>query len=114
MMHFSFVRTFQWALCTVLVLSANALFAQKTVFGMVTDAKGQPVVGANVVVKNSTIGTTTDLEGSYTLLNVPDSASIVISNLGYLSKEIRTLGKTTIDVKLSVPKRKKKLRNRGS
>jgi len=114
MMHFSFVRTFQWALCTVLVLSANALFAQKTVFGMVTDAKGQPVVGANVVVKNSTIGTTTDLEGSYTLLNVPDSAKIVISNVGFVSKEIKTLGKTNINAKLTLSKRKRKQSNRGS
>lgn len=114
MRQFIFVTLFKTMLLSTILCSATAVFGQKTVFGVVTDIKNVPIVGASVAVKNSTIGTTTDLEGSYTLLNVPDSAKIVITNAGYVAKEIKTVGKTNINAKLSLPKRKRKLSNRGS
>ncbi|MBK9272619.1 MAG: SusC/RagA family TonB-linked outer membrane protein [Saprospiraceae bacterium] len=62
--------------------------AQRMVKGTVTDNSGTPVIGANVVVKGTAIGTVTNSDGQYSL-NVPaDAKSIVVSYAGYESKEL--------------------------
>lgn len=71
------------------------------VSGRVTSSDGEALIGANVLVKGTSIGTATNLEGYYTL-SVPDDAStLVIGYLGYLSQEVAINGRTTIDVILS-------------
>jgi len=69
----------------ILIFSAQGLFAQQSVSGRVTDAaEGQGVPGANVVVKGTTIGAITDMEGNYSI-NVPGAdAVLVFSYIGYL------------------------------
>ena len=57
--------------------------AQETVRGVVTDAAGEPLIGANVVEKGTTNGTITDMDGRYSLMNVPESATLTISYIGY-------------------------------
>ena len=56
--------------------------AQETVRGVVTDAAGEPLIGANVVEKGTTNGTITDMDGNFTL-NVQPGATIVVSFIGY-------------------------------
>lgn len=83
-----------------LLLSSNVLFAQtKPVSGVVKDEKGQPVQGANVLVKGSTSGTTTALDGTFSI-TVVDNATLVITNVGFASKEVAVKGKTNIEIQL--------------
>ena len=58
--------------------------------GTIIDEKGEPVIGASILVKGSTVGATTDIDGKFTL-SVPDdeSVTLVISSIGYQKAEIR-------------------------
>jgi TonB-linked SusC/RagA family outer membrane protein len=71
------------------------------VTGVVKDDLGNPMPGANIVVKGTTIGTVSDLEGKYEL-NVPNSAKdiLLFSSMGYLTQEIRVEGKAKISIDL--------------
>jgi TonB-linked SusC/RagA family outer membrane protein len=73
----------------LIVISTSELLENVNVTGSVTDAAGEPVIGVNVVVKGTTIGTTTDADGNFTL-NIPNSdAVLVFSYIGYATQEIR-------------------------
>ena len=50
----------------------------RTVTGTVTDADGEPLIGVTVIVKGTTVGTITDVNGNYTLPDVPEEATLVI------------------------------------
>ena len=66
----------------------------RAISGTVTDASGEPLPGASITVKDTNIGTTTDLDGNFTL-EVPDSVmSIAVSYIGYQTQEF-ALGETT-------------------
>ncbi len=80
----------------------NILLQQVSVSGQVTSsADGQPLPGVNVVVKGTTIGTTTDINGSFTL-NVPDpNATLVLSFVGFQTQEIALAGQKSITVSLT-------------
>ena len=71
----------------------------KTVTGVVTDNMG-PVIGANVLVKGTTNGVITDIDGKFTLSNVPEDAILQISFIGYTTQEIKVAGQTTFAVTL--------------
>lgn len=70
-----------------------------TVSGIVKDHAGEPVVGAAVVVKGSTNGTVTDMDGKYTLSDVAEGATLSISFIGLKTEEVKA-NKTTINVVL--------------
>ena len=53
------------------------------VMGNVTDATGEPVIGASVMVNGTTNGAVTDIDGNYTLTDVPSNAEITISYIGF-------------------------------
>ena len=67
--------------------------------GIVKDQYGEPIIGANVVVKGTTVGTITDIDGNYTL-DVPSGASLQVSYIGYLTQDVVTAGKNNIDINL--------------
>ncbi|WP_373517445.1 SusC/RagA family TonB-linked outer membrane protein [Pricia sp.] len=71
----------------------------QTVNGTVSDETG-PLPGANVLVKGTTNGTQTDFDGNYSLDNVPDEATLVISYIGFSTMEIPVDGRSQIDVTL--------------
>lgn len=73
--------------------------AQNKITGKVVDENNQPAIGANVVVKGTTQGVSTGLDGGYTL-SVPKGAVLVFSYLGYKSQEVAVGAKTAIDVQL--------------
>ena len=73
---------------------------QKTVSGKVTDSSGAGLPGVSVVVKGTTTGVITDMDGKYTLAKVPENATIQFSFVGMKTQEIAVVGKTSIDVKL--------------
>ena len=64
-------KRFMMVLSALLILGVQA-FAQNAVSGKVTDASGEPLVGVNVLVKGTTTGAMTDLDGIYAL-NVPNN-----------------------------------------
>ena len=72
----------------------------KKVTGVVIDGTGEPVIGANVVVKGTTNGTITDFDGNYTIEGVPADGVLVISYIGYLSQEIPVGNQSAINVTL--------------
>lgn len=60
--------------------------------GTVTDATGESIIGASVVIKGTTNGTITNVDGEFVLSNVPNGSTLVISYVGYVSKEIKFNG----------------------
>ena len=73
---------------------------KKRVTGLVKEASGEVVVGCNVTVKGTTIGTITDINGKYSL-EVPEHATLVFSFLGYKSMEYPVKAQQNINVTLS-------------
>lgn len=88
-------------LALFIFLSSMGLFAQGVqVKGVVTSADdGQPIPGVSVVVKGTTTGMITDLDGNYTL-SAPGNSTLVFSFVGMKSQEIPVNGRTTINVVL--------------
>ena len=80
--------------------SVMAAQQNKKVTGVVTDSAGQPIPGANVLQKGTTNGAITDMDGKYTL-NVPKNATLVVSFIGYATKEIKVNNQNVINVSLS-------------
>lgn len=79
------------ALLTLLVglfLSIGAFAQQIAVKGHVKDTTGEPVIGANVLVKGTTNGTITDFDGNF-MLNVPKDAILSVSFVGYKSAKVK-------------------------
>jgi TonB-linked SusC/RagA family outer membrane protein len=84
-----------------LFLSFSVLFAQqKGVTGRVTDENNDPVPGANVVIKGTTIGTITDVDGNYKI-QVPATGKILtFSFIGFEPQDVNVGNKSTADVHL--------------
>lgn len=72
----------------------------KPVHGKVTDSTGSPLPGVSVVVKGTTNGIITDIDGNYSLTNVPANATLQFSFVGMKMQEVAVEGKTTINVVL--------------
>ena len=89
--------------CAALVVGIFGAFAQNggenSVQGIVKDAAG-PIVGATVITQDGSSGTTTTMDGSFTLSRVKPGDVIVISFIGYQTQEIPYVGQTMLDVTL--------------
>lgn len=70
------------------------------VTGTVVDAQGIPVIGANVVVKGTTNGNITDIDGKFAIDRVPSTGVLQVSYIGYKTQEIPVNGKTTFQIVL--------------
>ncbi|MGN6292324.1 MAG: SusC/RagA family TonB-linked outer membrane protein [Chitinophagaceae bacterium] len=81
-------------------LAGMNAFAQNTVHGKVTSNTGDPVAGASVVVKGTSVGTTTDDGGNYSI-SATKGAILVISSINYDTKEVTVGNSNTIDLQLS-------------
>jgi iron complex outermembrane receptor protein len=80
--------------------SMHAQSGTITVKGNVKDSNGEPIISGSVVVKGTTTGTVTDLDGNYEL-KAPENGTLVFSYVGFTSQEIQIAGRTSIDVVLS-------------
>lgn len=87
----------------IFLVIANSSFAQSiTVRGTVFDENETPLPGVSILIKNSTTGTVTDLDGKYQI-DVPSANSVLVfSFLGYLKREITVASQTNIDVNMQV------------
>jgi TonB-linked SusC/RagA family outer membrane protein len=73
---------------------------KKKVTGIVKDAAGEPIVGANVVEKGTTNGTVTDIDGKYSLAVAP-GATLEFSFIGYTTKDVKVGSMSTVNAVLS-------------
>lgn len=91
------------AICTIesaAALQANAQEAGKgTLEGVVTDASG-PLLGATVIVKNTTRGTTTDVDGKFRLDDLKNGDVLQVTYVGYDPYEVVFAGQTFLEIKL--------------
>lgn len=81
-----------------LFLSVNTFAQQIVVKGIVKDTTGEPIIGANVIVKGTTNGTITDFDGNF-LLNANKGDIIIISFIGYRSQEAQAAASMNIILK---------------
>lgn len=85
---------------TLVVFGIVGAIAQRTISGTVTDVSGEPLIGASILVKGTSTGMVTDLDGTYSL-NVPEGATtLVFSYTGYTSKEIELGASDIVNVTL--------------
>lgn len=83
-----------------LSVDVNPIIQQgKNITGVVRDARGEPIIGANVVEKGTTNGTITDIDGNFSF-QVNPNATLVISYIGYVSTEISVKGQSLMAVTL--------------
>ena len=90
-MHF-----IQWLFLTALfsVVAMSGYAQGKTVTGKIIDSTGEPVIGASVLVKGTTNGVISDIDGNFSIQGVANDATLQISFVGYKSQEISVAGKT--------------------
>lgn len=84
--------------------STNRVDAQQnriTVKGVVSDSNKEPVIGASVLIKGTTTGTVTNLDGSYSI-SVPSDAILQVSSVGYTTIEEPVNGRTTINFVIDI------------
>src|SRR5690606_15495733 len=71
------------------------------VTGTVSDENGEPLIGVNIQVKGTNLGTATDLEGHFTLEDVDDDADLVVSYIGYQTQEVSVTGQQNLSIVLT-------------
>lgn len=80
------------------VLTPPELKTDNNITGQVKDVNGEPLLGVNVMVKGTSVGTVTDLNGIYSLTNVTSKDVLVFSFLGMLSQEVTVGNRSQIDI----------------
>ena len=65
----------------------------RNIKGRVVDQDGEPIIGASVLVKGTTNGVITDMDGNYNLIDVPENALLAFSYIGYQTVELKANGK---------------------
>lgn len=93
-------KKFHYFLMLLVFLGVQGIMAQgKPITGIVTDNLGTPLPGVNVVEKGTANGTSTDFDGNYTI-NVPSTATLVFTSLGFKAREIVVGAQSTINVSM--------------
>lgn len=94
--HFSIVSFILMILCV-----QNIMAQKRTVSGIVTDSKNEPLIGVNVTIKNaSTTGTITDIDGKYSL-EIPSGNSVLVFSIsGYSTQEVKVSNQSVVDIVL--------------
>lgn len=79
--------------------STTAMQQSKKISGIITDEKGEPIIGANIAVVGTTIGIISDMDGKYEL-EVPDGAEVTVSYIGYVSQTFKVSSKASYNIVL--------------
>jgi hypothetical protein len=87
MKNYSRILVIVMCVFAVLLIPGNAYAQNVQVKGTVTDSKGEPIIGVNIVEKGTTNGIATDLDGNYAL-SVKPNAVLTVSYIGYITQEI--------------------------
>lgn len=87
-------------LCLFFVAVSFSAYAQKTVTGIVKDDGGVPLPGVSVIIKGTTNGTATGIDGDFSLSNVSESTVLVFSFIGFEAQEVAVGSQSTINVSM--------------
>src|SRR5690606_28671793 len=80
---------YNWIFTAFFALVTTAAFSQGTITGSVVDGSmGQPLPGANVMIKGSSVGTSTDFDGNFTLNANQDSGTVTVSYIGFIAQQV--------------------------
>lgn len=95
------MKTMYQKLLLLLLMMPLGMLAQGTVSGVVSDsASGQPIPGVNVIVEGTGNGTSTDMDGNYTLSNVNTGDRIVFTFIGYSNQTVEYTGQTSLNISM--------------
>ena len=98
------MRILHKKLCLLMLLliscHLNILAQGKIITGVILDKTGETVIGASVLVKGTTNGTITDVDGNFTLNNVQENAVLQVSFVGYKNQDIALKGQSNVKVTL--------------
>lgn len=97
-MNLSFLKARMYSTMIMVFIALNAFSQGITVRGTVTDTSKEPIIGASILVVGTSNGTITDVDGNFTIKNVPTSASLAITYIGMSKQVIKVEGKTIINV----------------
>ncbi len=98
MKQYRYILSVLLAICFLMPVMAQQT---KTISGTVLDERSEPVIGANIVISGTTVGTITDLNGKFTLSNFPAGEKYIqISYIGYKSQKIEVTNKKDITINL--------------
>ncbi|WP_084166264.1 SusC/RagA family TonB-linked outer membrane protein [Anditalea andensis] len=93
------IRGMFWTIC-LLIMSQSLSMAQGSIVrGVVVDQTGEPIPGASILVKGTSTGMVTDIDGTYTL-EVPSNAVLIFSFMGMEKREVAVGNQTVINVTL--------------
>ena len=86
----------------LLIGLSNVMVSQTTITGVATDTNGDPLIGANVLIKGTSIGTVTDIDGSFSLTSSGSLPLIlVVSYTGFTTEEINVSNRTPLNIVLT-------------
>ena len=85
----------------ILAIATNMIYAQNTdiISGRVSSSIGEPMIGASVMVKGTTNGTITDLDGNFKV-EASSTATLIISYVGYVTQEVQIAGRKAVNITL--------------
>jgi TonB-linked SusC/RagA family outer membrane protein len=83
------------------IFTVSAAIAQRTVTGTIVDDTGLALIGANVLIENSTLGTITDIDGNFSLEVPNDATALVVSYTGYSTQTVNIDGLNNVNLTLS-------------
>lgn len=91
---------FTWQLKdNYIVIVPGQRVSGRKISGSITDERGDPIIGANIIEKGTSNGTVTDYDGNFSF-TVEENATLLVSYIGYLSQEINTAGRNTFNIVL--------------
>ena len=97
-----YIKVNIFVLGLLVIMTSGAIAQSNIIKGIVTEDEGAPMIGVSILEKNTSNGTITDVDGSYSLKVNSDKAILVFSYLGYKSQEVALDGRTMIDIRLEL------------
>lgn len=95
------MRKFLLLMCGLALFTMQVLAQSRTVSGKITNEQGVPIPNASVIIKGTTVGTTTNADGAFSLSVPANVQSLVISSIGYSDREFSIRNQSTITVSLN-------------
>jgi TonB-linked SusC/RagA family outer membrane protein len=85
----------------LVVFACGFAIAQRTISGTITDKGGEPLIGASILVKGTTSGTVTDIDGKYTLAVPEGSNTLIVSYTGFATQELAIGAQSVVDIAMA-------------
>ncbi|MEZ4987550.1 MAG: carboxypeptidase-like regulatory domain-containing protein [Saprospiraceae bacterium] len=100
-MMYSIKRCYNILLTGLMIITTCTAFSQNTLQGKIFDDTGESVIGANVLIKGTSKGTISDIDGSFTIEVMAGETTLIVSYVGYETQEVSIENKNSITITLS-------------